>query len=58
MKIEVLLQTEGQLAVVVGEAEADTWAEAQTELPALLRDLASAIEKRDQDGEVPNAAPE
>ncbi|MCX4575619.1 hypothetical protein OHB41_20985 [Streptomyces sp. NBC_01571] len=56
MRIEVLLQTEGQLAAVVGEAEGDTWQEMQTELPALLRDLAEAIEKRDE-GEVPDAAP-
>lgn len=56
MRVEVLLQTEGQLAVVVGEAEGDTWPEMRAELPALFRDLAGAIEKSDE-GEVPDAAP-
>ncbi|MFG2963572.1 hypothetical protein ACGFZS_09810 [Streptomyces sp. NPDC048288] len=57
MKVEVLLRTEGQLAAVVGEAEGETWPEMQTALPALLRGLADTIEKRDETGEVPDAAP-
>ncbi|MFJ8992633.1 hypothetical protein ACIRQH_19830 [Streptomyces sp. NPDC102279] len=56
MRVEVLLQTEGQLAVVVGEAEGDTWPKMRTELPALFRDLADAFEKPDEE-EVPDAAP-
>ncbi|MFE4548873.1 hypothetical protein [Streptomyces sp. NPDC056785] len=55
MKVEVLLQTAGQLAVVVGEAEGDTWPEMRAELPALFRELAEAIEKTSDGGEVPHA---
>lgn len=56
MRIEVLLQTEGQLAIVVGEVEGDTWPKLRTELPALFRDLADAFEKPEEE-EVPDAAP-
>ncbi len=57
MKVELLLRTEDQLAVVVGSAEGDTWPEMQAELPALLRAVADSIEQRDEHGEVPDAAP-
>ncbi|MFD7884083.1 hypothetical protein ACFV3N_16790 [Streptomyces bauhiniae] len=54
MKVQVLLRTEGELAVVVGEAEGETWPEMQTVLPALLRGVADRVEAH---GEVPDAAP-
>ncbi|MFE3371192.1 hypothetical protein ACFXOK_16520 [Streptomyces sp. NPDC059173] len=56
MKIEVVFRTAGQADAVVGEAEGETFAEMQAELPALLRVLATEIEGRDHAGEVPDAA--
>ena len=44
MKVEVILHTPGVSTTVVGHAEADTVAEMQEELPAVLRKLADALE--------------
>ncbi|MET7412508.1 hypothetical protein [Streptomyces rubiginosohelvolus] len=56
MKIEVVFRTAGQADAVVGEAEGETFAEMQAELPALLRALAAEVEGRDVAVEVPDAA--
>lgn len=58
MKIAVILRTAGQPDAEVGKAAADTWPEAQRELPALLRRLADEIEHHTVDEqEVTDAAP-
>lgn len=56
MRIEVIFRTEGQADAIVGEAEGESWPDMQKELPALLRSLADDLEKRDENGEVPDAA--
>lgn len=56
MKVDVIFRAEGQLASVVGEAEADSWPEMKAELATLLRRLADEFEPAPDDEEVSDAA--